>query len=152
MSGRVSAASRDVNSTLDASERRAPCTLTVTSDLVGDVEVVDYESDTPLPEWDYEEGEPHQRRETSPAHALRTPRPFPDYSSPEGRGVITNDLNEAQNRPLEAARKADLMRAHPRPLCDSDNEVKAQARTVFDLQSLRKTQKQQSIELCNIHL
>ncbi|CEG48528.1 uncharacterized protein PHALS_06346 [Plasmopara halstedii] len=114
MSDRVSAASMDVNSRLDEPERRTPDTLTVASDLVGDVEVVDYESDTPFPGWNDEEDEPHQRREVNPARALRIPYLFSDFSSPEERDVITNDLDEAQKRQLEAARKADLLRIHPR--------------------------------------
>ncbi|CEG42937.1 uncharacterized protein PHALS_13170 [Plasmopara halstedii] len=113
MSDGVSAASRDVNPRLDEPERRAPRTLTVTSDLVEDVEVVDYESDTPFHGWNDEEGKPHQRRETSPARALRIPCPFLDFSSPE-RCVFTNDLDEAPERQLKAVRKAALMRAHPR--------------------------------------
>ncbi|CEG41439.1 uncharacterized protein PHALS_11786 [Plasmopara halstedii] len=118
MSDRVSAASRDVNPKLDEHERRAPRTISVTSDLVGDVEVVDYESDTPFPGWNDEEGEPHQRRETSPDSALRIPCLFREFSSPEKRGVITNDLDKAQKRQPEAARKAALMRAHPRSVID----------------------------------
>ncbi|CEG46548.1 uncharacterized protein PHALS_02947 [Plasmopara halstedii] len=80
--------------------------------------VVDYESDTPFPAWNDEGGELRQRRDTSPARALRTPCPFPDFSSTERYGVISNDLDEAQKRQLEAAPKADLMRAHPRSHID----------------------------------
>ncbi|CEG40563.1 uncharacterized protein PHALS_10752 [Plasmopara halstedii] len=122
MSDRVSAASRHVNPWLDEPERRAPRTLMVTSDLVGDVEVVDYESDTPFPGRNYEKGEPRQRRDASPARALRIPCPIPDLSSPEGCGVITNDLDETQKRQLEAARMSALMRAHPRPVIDPRGE------------------------------
>ncbi|CEG47183.1 uncharacterized protein PHALS_03832 [Plasmopara halstedii] len=118
MSGSASAASRDVNPTLDEPERRAPRTLSVTSDFFEDVEVVDYKSDTFFPVWDDEEGEPRQRRETSPARAFRTPCPFPDFSSSEGRGVITNDLDGAQKRQLKAARKAALMHDFPRSVID----------------------------------
>ncbi|KAL7691485.1 hypothetical protein Plhal304r1_c009g0036421 [Plasmopara halstedii] len=73
---------------------------------------------THFPGWDDEEGEPRQRRETSPARALRTLCLFPDLSSHEKRGVITNNLDEAQKWQLEAARKAALMRAHSRPVID----------------------------------
>ncbi|CEG41230.1 uncharacterized protein PHALS_11591 [Plasmopara halstedii] len=118
MSDSASAASRDVQPRLDEHERRALRTLSVTSDLVGDVEVVDYESDTRFPAWDDKEGEPRKRCGTSPARALRTSCPFPDLSSTEERGVITNDLDGAQRRQLEAARKAALMRAYPRPVID----------------------------------
>ncbi|KAL7694103.1 hypothetical protein Plhal304r1_c002g0005971 [Plasmopara halstedii] len=71
-------------------------------------------SDTPFPAWDDEEDELHQRRDTSPARVLQTPCPFPDFSSTEARGVITNNLNEKQRRQLEADHKAALKRAHSR--------------------------------------
>ncbi|CEG37544.1 uncharacterized protein PHALS_05324 [Plasmopara halstedii] len=93
----------------------------VTSGLVGDVDVVNFESDTLFPGWNDEESEPHQRRGTSPARALRTPCPFPEFSSPEGRGVITDDLNDAQKRQLEAVHKVALIRAYPRS--DIDHRV-----------------------------
>ncbi|CEG41494.1 uncharacterized protein PHALS_11835 [Plasmopara halstedii] len=112
MSDHVSAASRDVTPRLDEPERRAPRTLSVTSDLVEDVVVFHYQSDTPFPRWNDEEGEPR------PARDLRTPCLFPDLSSLKGRGVITNDLDKAQRRQLEDARKASLMRAHPRSVID----------------------------------
>ncbi|CEG37055.1 uncharacterized protein PHALS_04517 [Plasmopara halstedii] len=90
----------------------------MTSDLDEDVEVVDYESDTPFPAWDDEYGELHQRHDTSPARALRTPSPFPEFSSAEERGVFTNDLDGAQRRQLKAAHKTALKRAHSRPVID----------------------------------
>ncbi|CEG44842.1 uncharacterized protein PHALS_01174 [Plasmopara halstedii] len=114
----ASAAPGDVHPMLDEHDRRALRTLSMTSDLVKDVEVVDYKSDTPFPAWDDEEGELHQQRNTSPVRALQAPCLFPDISLTEERGVITNDLDGAQRRQLEAAQKAAPMRAHPPPVFD----------------------------------
>ncbi|CEG48564.1 uncharacterized protein PHALS_06382 [Plasmopara halstedii] len=116
MSDNAPAAPRGVYPRLIKHKRQAPRTLSVPSGLVEDV--VDYESDTLFPAWDDEEGELHQPRDTSPARALQTPCPFPDFPSTEERGVITNDLDEEQRRQLEAAYKAALKRAHPRPVID----------------------------------
>ncbi|CEG41526.1 uncharacterized protein PHALS_11867 [Plasmopara halstedii] len=85
----ASAAPRDVYSRLNEHKRRAPRTLSVTNDLVEDVGLVDYESDNPFPAWYNEESELHQQRDTSPARALQTACPFPDFSSTEERGSET---------------------------------------------------------------
>ncbi|CEG39879.1 uncharacterized protein PHALS_10107 [Plasmopara halstedii] len=74
----------------------------MTIDLDEDVGMVDYECETSVPALIDEEGE-RQRRVTIPARALRTPCLFPDFSSHEGRGVVTNDLDGAERRQLKAA-------------------------------------------------
>ncbi|KAL8020916.1 hypothetical protein Plhal710r2_c012g0056831 [Plasmopara halstedii] len=48
----------------------------------------------------------------SPAQTMRTPCPFPNLSTSEGSGIITNRLDEAQEQLLEAAQRAALMRSH----------------------------------------
>ncbi|CEG37074.1 uncharacterized protein PHALS_04535 [Plasmopara halstedii] len=118
MSDSASAALVDVHPGLDEHKRRALRKLSMTSDLVEDEEVIDYESDTSFPAWDDKEGKLRQRRGTSPARALQTPCPFPDFSSAEERGVITNDLDGDQRRQLVAAHRTAQERAHSRPVID----------------------------------
>ncbi|CEG48518.1 uncharacterized protein PHALS_06337 [Plasmopara halstedii] len=113
-SDNASAAPRGVYHRLDKHKRRAPRTPSAQSGLVEDV--VGNESDTPFPAWDDEEGELHQRHDMNPARILRIPCPFPDFSSTEAHGVITNDWEHG--RQLEAAHKAALNRAHPRSVID----------------------------------
>ncbi|KAL7678894.1 hypothetical protein Plhal304r1_c090g0171411 [Plasmopara halstedii] len=94
LSDSVLAAPGHVHPRLDEHERRALRTLSMTS-------------------------EPHKRRDTSPARALRIPCPLPDFSLTERRGVITNDLDVEQRRQLEVARTVTLMHAQPRSVIDS---------------------------------
>ncbi|KAL8011748.1 hypothetical protein Plhal710r2_c049g0153531 [Plasmopara halstedii] len=51
--------------------------------FVKNLEKVDYESDTPFPGWEEQEGKVRQRRDVSPTRILRTPCPFSDLSTAE---------------------------------------------------------------------
>ncbi|KAL7679320.1 hypothetical protein Plhal304r1_c081g0166651 [Plasmopara halstedii] len=108
------AASRKWHPKSPTTGHRKPRPLRATEYHVDNLEEFDYESDTPFPGWEEEESEVHQWRGVSPARTLRTPCPFPDLLTSEGRVINTNCLDEAQEQQSEAAHRTALMHSHPR--------------------------------------